>query len=57
MKRSPKAARAMMYVLEDYPDDAEDMMGETDCPDGCYVEPDGECSHGYESAALTLGII
>jgi len=26
-------------------------------PDGCKVEPDGECSHGYPSWLLILGYI
>jgi hypothetical protein len=34
-----------------------DEMGCTDCPEGCEVEPDGICAHGYESAGLTLGVI
>lgn len=25
--------------------------------DGCRVEPDGSCSHGYRSPLLVLGII
>ena len=25
--------------------------------DGCFVEPDGECSHGYPSWLLALGLI
>jgi hypothetical protein len=29
-----------------------DLEGETDCPEGCYVEPDGHCPHGYMAAAL-----
>lgn len=36
---------------------ADDLLGQTDCPEGCHVEPDGRCPHGYESAALTLGVI
>jgi hypothetical protein len=54
-KDSPNAAAMLLAEIED--GDADDAMGETDCPDGCYVEPDGQCSHGYRSAALTLGVI
>lgn len=50
-KDSPKAARALMD------DPCEDLMGITDCPEGCEVEPDGYCSHGYNSAGLSAGII
>ena len=42
-------------TLGDY--EADELMGATDCEEGCTVEPDGTCSHGYESAALTGGII
>lgn len=60
-KPSPAAARQLMLS----PDatgagsygDWEDQMGETDCPEGCYVEPDGVCPHGYLSAGRTAGII
>jgi hypothetical protein len=55
---SPKAAAALMVVVEggDFIE-ADDAMGATDCPDGCHVEPDGHCPHGFESAGLTLGVI
>lgn len=60
MPASPRAAREILALIG--PDcesasDAEDAMGHTDCPEGCVVEPDGHCPHGYESAALTLGVI
>lgn len=29
----------------------------TKCPEGCPVEPDGECRHGFKSVALELGFI
>lgn len=58
---SPKAARELV-LGEDATGagsygDWEDAMGNTDCPDGCVVEPDGVCSHGYMSAGLTAGVI
>ena len=34
-----------------------DLMGTTDCPDGCVVESDGHCAHGFRSAALTAGMV
>ena len=34
-----------------------DLMGATDCPDGCVVESDGHCAHGFRSAALTAGMV
>jgi hypothetical protein len=58
---SPKAAEMLKAMVEDDSEatlnDFDDAMGETDCPDGCIVEPDGYCSHGYRSAGLTLGVI
>ena len=34
-----------------------DSVVPTACPDGCEVEPDGRCCHGYPSALVFLGII
>ncbi|MCA1571188.1 MAG: hypothetical protein LC798_12895 [Chloroflexi bacterium] len=51
MLASPKAAAKLEQSLN-YGD-----MGKTDCPEGCKVEPDGSCPHGYESAGLTAGMI
>jgi hypothetical protein len=49
--KSPDAADVLLESLE-----WEDM-GDTDCPEGCVVEPDGTCPHGYESAGLTAELI
>jgi len=38
-------------------EDAYEELGQTDCPEGCFVEPDGECPHGYESLGLRMGLI
>lgn len=27
------------------------------CPEGCKVEPDGECPHGHPSALLHSGLV
>jgi len=27
------------------------------CSEGCYVEPDGKCSHGHPSVLLDMGLI
>lgn len=45
------------YIARDEYDLAEAYMGETRCPDGCVVEPDGYCSHGYKSLGLRMGLI
>lgn len=51
MKPSPEAAAELLVAL-DY-----DATGNTDCPEGCVVEPDGNCPHGYLSAGLTAGLV
>ncbi len=33
------------------------MDGVCETPDGCLVEPDGECPHGYKSWALIFGYL
>lgn len=40
-------------------DQIEEMMfdGVVECADGCEVEPDGKCPHGYSSPLLLLGYI
>ena len=40
-------------------DDLEDIMFDAlaECMDGCYVEPDGTCPHGYSSPLLVLGVL
>lgn len=35
--------------------DEEDEDYPTRCPDGCRVEPDGYCPHGYRSLAQLAG--
>jgi folate-dependent tRNA-U54 methylase TrmFO/GidA len=59
---SPDAAEDLKSGIEDgsiTPFDIEGdiMQGNTDCPEGCVVEPDGWCSHGWLSAARTAGMI
>jgi hypothetical protein len=31
--------------------------GRAECADGCTVEPDGYCEHGYSSPLIILGLI
>jgi hypothetical protein len=61
MKPSPDAAKALLDEigngLSAFDYEADDEMGATDCDHGCVVEPDGHCPHGYQSAALTAGMI
>lgn len=59
-KPSPKAADELMNAIADGEVDdmdGDELMGQTDCEEGCFVEPDGYCSHGYNSAGITLGVI
>jgi len=65
MQTSPNAAANLRRILRDAAregeraafDEADELMGGTDCPDGCVVEPDGTCPHGYVSAGLSAGLI
>ena len=58
---SPNAAAALLKKAGEtdnpFTTEIEDLMGGTDCPEGCAVEPDGQCFHDYKSAALTAGLI
>jgi hypothetical protein len=57
-KDSLAAARYLEEAAEaDSWSEVEELMGATDCPDGCQVELDGSCPHGWRSAALTMGLI
>jgi hypothetical protein len=49
---SPGAARPLELALETGDQEAEELVGETDCEHGCTVELDGTCSHGWRSAGL-----
>ena len=59
---SPGAAGDLVEAIEAgevtlFSFDADDWQGATDCPDGCVVEPDGICRHGWRSAALTARLV
>jgi hypothetical protein len=45
---------AVEHGLSPFAYEADDLQGQTDCPEGCVVEPDGYCSHGWLSAMETL---
>lgn len=36
--------------------DMDQLLGTTNCPNGCFVERHGTCGHGYRSLGLRLGI-
>lgn len=59
LKSSPDAAARVWEVLDSWGerDDPDELMGETDCPEGCLVEPDGQCPHGFLSAGRSAGLI
>lgn len=58
---SPDASSWLLDLIASGADpfsyDAEQAMGETDCPDGCTTDPDGYCPHGFESAAVSAEIL
>jgi hypothetical protein len=58
MKPSPEAARFLLDAAENgmtmFDFDADQAQGATDCPEGCVVEPDGHCRHGWLSAEETM---
>lgn len=55
---SPDAANRLRDLIADGDTvEADAAMGETDCPEGCIVEPDGCCPHGWFSAARSAGLI
>jgi hypothetical protein len=60
MKPSPEAAKELLEAIEDglmlFDYYADEVMGQTDCEEGCVVEVDGYCQHGYLSAARTEGL-
>jgi hypothetical protein len=60
MPDSPNAAHdleeAIVAGTTPFDYDADDLEGATDCPQGCKIEADGTCPHGYRSAGLTLGV-
>ena len=46
------------FILEEFPEWEVSSDGAVwTAPDGCNVEPDGRCSHGYESPLLQMGLI
>lgn len=53
---SPRAARELEEAVLTG-GEAEELLGATDCPHGCSVEPDGSCEHGWRSAALSAGLV
>ena len=57
-KEKPESVKLANYY---YTEELQDMMcdGEsaTECPEGCVVELDGVCPHGYQSVFIKLGLI
>lgn len=58
MKLSPDACAELIDAIDsgltpfDY--EADSLQGQTDCPEGCSIEPDAYCVHGYLSAEETM---
>lgn len=45
------------YTIEDFEEVMDTGRSPTRCPEGCIVEPDGVCPHGFESILLEAGLI
>lgn len=52
-KREQSAARFIEFI----DDCLDEGWSPTKCPEGCVVEPDGDCPHGFRSVALEAGLI
>lgn len=53
-KPSPKAAKAVFDALAAGNEDAAtELLGHTDCPEGCETHAEGKCNHQYMSAGRT----
>jgi hypothetical protein len=53
-KPSPHAAQEVFDALvTGDKDSAKELLGHTDCPEGCEVHAEGKCNHGYMSAGRT----
>lgn len=51
-ERQPSAAGQLGdAAASDSSDLVEELLGATDCPDGCAIESDGVCPHGWRPAA------
>lgn len=53
MKKEPTVPEPNLETLEQWMWDD----GGCEATDGCWVEPDGVCSHGYPSWLLHMGLI
>lgn len=53
-KGNAKSAAEFIEFIETCLDEG---WSPTKCPEGCPVEPDGICPHGYESVVLELDFI
>lgn len=42
---------------EGWQDELMDSIVPACCSEGCEVEPDGKCSHGFPSVLLAMGVI
>ena len=47
----------MEYSIDELMEMASEGTAPTECPEGCVVEPDGICPHGFESVLLELDYI
>lgn len=59
LEAKEKRRKEKQYVESLTQDQIEEMMfdGAVECADGCSVEPDGKCPHGYSSPLILLGLL
>jgi hypothetical protein len=53
---SPPTESDLERYLEEY-GIGEAVVPAWGCPEGCLVEPDGACPHGFESLLLAAGLL
>ncbi|MFU8771873.1 MAG: hypothetical protein ACNA8H_05575 [Anaerolineales bacterium] len=58
MNKDKEELRFAQQYMDERPEELMmESLLETACPEGCWVEPDGECPHGFRSPLLVLGVI
>jgi hypothetical protein len=64
----PEVYTRIMQVWKEISEEEESILDDPDeldmdmewmgaCSDGCHVEPDGRCSHGFYSLGIRMGLI
>lgn len=56
-KTDEKRRQSEAECLEFMAECLDEGWSPTKCPEGCPVEPDGVCPHGFKSVALEFGLL